>query len=82
MEAGMQPNTFGDWAELEGERSRLQDWQLSLLKEWHSGGEPNEILNVLKSILTEFIKAHKGICEKVGCEEDPEWVEKFFGMVL
>jgi hypothetical protein len=31
MNAGIQPNTFGDWAKLEGERSKLQGWQLSLL---------------------------------------------------
>lgn len=43
MEAGYQPNTFGDWAKLEGDRSKLLDWQLKLLKQWHSSREPNEI---------------------------------------
>jgi hypothetical protein len=32
METGIQPNSFGDWAKLEGDRSKLSGWQLSLLE--------------------------------------------------
>ncbi|MCO0600516.1 hypothetical protein NGI46_24545 [Peribacillus butanolivorans] len=82
MEAGKQPNTFGDWAKLEGERSKLQDWQLSLLAEWHSSREPDEILKVIKSIVPEFIKIHKSLCKKLEIEENPEWVDEILDMVV
>lgn len=44
MEAAIQPNTFGDWAKLEGERSKLNDSQLSLLAQWHCSREQNDLL--------------------------------------
>lgn len=81
MEAGIQPNTFGDWAKIEGQRSKLQDWQLSLLADWHSSREPNEILNVIKSIVPEFIKVHNSLCEKYEIEENPEKVNEILDMV-
>src|SRR5699024_817149 len=79
MEAGIQTNTFGDWAKLKGERSRLQDWQLSLLKEWYSSREPNDIYRVMNGILPEFVKVHKSLCKKVGIEENREWVDEILG---
>jgi len=82
MDAGIQPNSFGDWAKLEGKRSNLQDWQLSLLAGWHASREPNDILNVMRSIVPEFIKIHKSLCYKHGIEEKPEWVNEIVNMVL
>jgi len=82
MESGIQPNTYGDWAKLEGERSELQDWQLILLSKWQSSREPNEILNVIKSIIPEFIKTHKKLCEKIGIDENPERIDEILDLVL
>jgi hypothetical protein len=47
-------SVFADWAKLVGERSKLQEWQLSLLADWHSSRETIEIINVIKSIVPEF----------------------------
>ncbi|WP_369693627.1 hypothetical protein [Lentibacillus sp. CBA3610] len=82
MKSEIQPNTFGDWAKIEGKRSELKDWQLSLLAQWHSSRDPNEILNVIKEIVPEFKKVHKYLCEKVEIEEQPQWVEEILKMVL
>lgn len=82
MEAGIQPNAFGDWAKIEGERSKLQDWQLLLLREWNSSREPNEILRVLKSIVLAFKKIHMSLCEKLGAKENPEWIDEILDMVV
>jgi hypothetical protein len=82
MEKGIQPNSFGDWAKLEGERSKLQDWQLSLLEEWSSSRNPNEIMNVIKKIIPEFREVHKSLCEKLQIEEKPEWVAEIVDMVI
>ncbi|MFV8261615.1 hypothetical protein ACNNMU_09435 [Aerococcus viridans] len=82
MDKGLQPNAFGDWAKYEGERSELDNWQLALLADWHSSREPNDLMDVLKKIIPEFKKTHKSLCEKVEIEEEPEWVDEIFGMVL
>jgi hypothetical protein len=82
MDKGLQPNAFGDWAKYEGERSELDSWQLSHLANWHSSREPNELMNVIEKIIPEFKKTHKSLCEKLGIEENPEWVDEILGMVL
>lgn len=81
MDAGLQPNTFGDWAKLEGNRSKLQDWQLKLLVQWHSNREPDEIMKVIKNIIPEFLKVHKSLCNKLEIEENTVWVNKILNMV-
>lgn len=82
MEVGIQPNTFGDWSKLEGKRSKLSDWQLSLLEQWFSNREPNEIINVIQSMVPEFKRVHKSLCEKLGIEENPELVDEIINMVM
>jgi hypothetical protein len=82
MDKGIQLNSFGDWAKLEGERSELEGWQLALLADWHSGREPDDIMNVIKNIIPEFKKTHKRLCEKLDIKENTEWVDKILGMVL
>jgi len=81
MEAGIHPNTFGDWAKLEGKRSKLCDWQLALLEQWFSNRQPVEIMSAIKSMLPEFKRVHKSLCNKLGLEEDPEWVDTILNMV-
>ncbi|MBA2870290.1 hypothetical protein HNQ85_000548 [Anoxybacillus calidus] len=82
MEAGIQPNTFGDWAKIEGKRSNLKDWQLSLLESWSCSRDPFEIMNVIKNMVPEFKRVHKNLCAKLGIHENPEWVDEIFNMVF
>lgn len=82
MNGGFQPNTFGDWAKLEGSRSKLLEWQLNLLEEWHNSREPEEILKVIKSIIPEFLRVHKSLCGRLEMDENPKWVEEILNMVL
>ncbi|MBN8202996.1 aminoglycoside 6-adenylyltransferase [Bacillus sp. NTK034] len=81
MEAGLQPNTFGDWAKLQGPRSKLETWQLKLLEEWFSSAEHSEIMKVMTSIFPEFKRVHACLCHKVGLEENEDWVDKVLEMV-
>ncbi|MFC0470004.1 aminoglycoside 6-adenylyltransferase [Halalkalibacter kiskunsagensis] len=81
MEAEIQPNAFGDWAKLEGVRSKLSDWQLTLLEQWHSSREPEEIMKVIQNMISEFKRVHKSLCNKLGLEEDPERVNEILNMV-
>jgi hypothetical protein len=82
MEAGIQPNAFGDWAKIEGNRSKWQDWQRSLLESWDCNRDPFAIMNVVKRIVPEFKRVHKSLCEKLQIEENPEWVDKVLNMVI
>lgn len=82
MEAGIQPNTFGDWAKLEGDRSKLSERQLTLLVQWHSSREQEEILTVMKSIIPEFIQVHKQLSEQYGVDENTEWVKEIIDLVM
>jgi hypothetical protein len=82
INAGVQPNAFGDWAKYEGERSNLEDWQQTLLESWECGRDTNEIINVMKSIVHEFRKVHSSLCDKLDVEEKPIWVEKIIDMVI
>ena len=82
MEAVIQPNTFGDWAKLEGERSKLNDGQLLLLAQWRCSREQSDILKVMRSIVPEFIKIHKKLCDKYEIEENPEFVKEILNMVM
>lgn len=81
MLTGNQPNTFGDWSKIEGERSLLTDWQLNLLEQWHSSRDPHEIFSVMKSIVHEFKKVHKKLCEAVGIKYDQDEEDLIFNMV-
>ncbi|MGP4108449.1 hypothetical protein [Virgibacillus sp. L01] len=82
MNAGVQPNAFGDWAKYEGNRSKLENWQKTLLESWECGRNKNEITNVMKSIVHEFRKVHSSLCDKLDIEENPIWVEKIIGKVI
>ena len=82
MEAGIQPNALGDWAKIEGDRSQLEDWQLAKLAEWGSGRNPEDIMNAVINMIPEFKRVHRLLCEKVGLDEDIQWVEGIINKVL
>lgn len=82
MEAGIQPNALGDWAKIEGDRSQLEEWQLAKLAEWGSGRNPEDIMNAVINMIPEFKRVHRLLCEKVGLDEDIQWVEGIINKVL
>ena len=82
MEAGRQPNTFGDWAKVEGDRSPLQAHQLALLASWNATRDPHEIMQVIERIVPEFKRLHRVLCERVRMEEDEAWLEEVLHKVL
>lgn len=82
MIAGIQPNSFGDWAKYEGERSRLKDWQQDLLESWDCGRNKVEIIDVVRSIVPEFKKIHYSLCRRLEIEEDSEQLNRIIYMVL
>src|SRR5690625_1632927 len=81
MEAGIQQNTFGDCAKIEGKRSKFQDWQLTLLEQWHSIRNPHEMMNTIKKIIPEFIKIHKKLCLQCNVKENPNVVNDILNLI-
>ncbi len=82
MDKGIQPNSFGDWAKYEGERSELENWQQALLRGWECGRDEMEISNVMKDIVSEFINLHRSLCKKVDLKEDRTWISKIVRKVF
>lgn len=82
MIADVQPNTFGDWANYEGGRSKLEDWQKSLLESWMCGRNPQEIFQVMDRIVHEFRKVHYSLCGILHWKEDEAWLDEIINKVL
>src|SRR5690606_35671372 len=81
MDAGIQPNSFGDGAKLEGNRSKLSELQLLLLEKWDSSRDPTQITHVMQSMFPEIKRVHKSLCERLGIAENPERVDLVLRMV-
>lgn len=82
MEKDKLPNPPGIWSKYEGKRATFADWQLALLKSWECSREPQNIFYVMKSMVPEFKRVHKNLCEKLEVEENPEWVDEIINAVL
>ena len=82
MEAGIEPNALGDWAKIEGNRSKLQNWQLAKLSTWSSSRDPRDIMNAVEMIIPEFKRTHKSLCEEVGMDENADWVDEVLNKAL
>lgn len=82
MDAGFQPNAFGDWAKIQGDRGKLSKEQLNLLEQWYSSQDSDEIFNVVKKIIPEFLNVHKSLCIKLKIKENSKEMEEILNMVL
>ena len=82
MEKGIQPNSSGDWAKIEGERSKLSSEQLSMLAIWHCNRDQNEILRVMRSITSQFLSVQSKVCAKYGIDEDLKLTKEILDLVM
>lgn len=83
MEKGIRVDSaWGVWSKLEGKRSDLEDWQLSMLYTWHSSLEPNDTMKTISSMIPEFMRLHRTLCQKTGLNENKEWCKKVIGLVV
>jgi hypothetical protein len=39
-------------------------------------------MNVIKSLIPEFLRVHKSLCGKLEIKENPKWVEEILNMVI
>lgn len=82
MEADRHSNDVWDWSKIEGARSPLVPWQMSMLRMWHCGRDQDDIMKTLHSMVPEIKRLHAVLCAKTGIEERPERLEKVLEMVL
>ncbi|MFV8830106.1 hypothetical protein ACNSTQ_20465, partial [Alkalihalobacterium sp. APHAB7] len=82
MEKGFLPNDPGSWSKYEGERSKLEDWQQTLLISWDCNRDHISIINAYKLMIPEFKRIHSSLSKKLDIDDDPQWVEKIIEEVL
>lgn len=60
--------SYGSWSKVEGERSILNESQLSLLEKWKCGREGEEIMATVVCMIPEILSLNNSLSEKVGLE--------------
>jgi len=82
MEVDRLSNEAWDWSKIEGARSSLERWQLSLLATWDCGRDQQEMMKALYSMVPEIRRLHTVLCQKTGLEMNEEHFERIVNQVL
>lgn len=82
MELGNQSNDAWDWSKVEGRRSKLEPWQLTMLSQWSCGRDQEEIMKTLQSMIPELRRLHGSLCEKTGLGEEHSKFDTIVSQVL
>ncbi len=75
-------SSYGVWSKVEGDRSQLQDWQLSLLASWACGRDSGEIMQTIESMYPELLRLNKVLCQKVDMDNEEETFKRIIHMVI
>ncbi|WP_099157507.1 nucleotidyltransferase domain-containing protein [Virgibacillus ndiopensis] len=75
-------SSYGVWSKIEGERSQLNKWQLSLLVNWNCDRDSVNIMETMKSMIPEFLRINKYLSKLVGIDENEEYCNKIIAMAL
>ncbi len=67
---------YGVWSKIEGKRSKLNHWQLCLLKNWDCGRNTNQIMKTLVDMVPEILRLNKYLSKQVNIEENEEHIKK------
>lgn len=73
-------SSYGIWSKLEGKRSKLNQWQLSLLQSWDCCRNSNEIMKKMVSILPELLRLNQYLSKKVEIEANEDLIKKVIEM--
>lgn len=83
MEAGNHlDSSYGVWSKVEGERSLLNERQLSLLAKWHCKREKEEILGALILMFPEVMRLYRALHKKAGLEANEVEFRRIIERVL
>ena len=75
-------SSYGVWSKVEGARSELQGWQLSLLESWSCSRESREIMKTMASMYPELFRLNKILCQKVGIDDEEKKFKEIIHMIL
>ncbi|NKE04108.1 nucleotidyltransferase domain-containing protein [Mesobacillus selenatarsenatis] len=73
---------YGVWSKIEGQRSKLNQGQLSLLKSWECSRDPDQIIKTMASIVPEIYRLNKYLSKQVDIADDEAHIRKVIGMVI
>ncbi len=73
---------YGVWSKIEGKRSKLHQWQLSLLEIWDCGRDAKQIMKTIVRMVPEIIRLNKSLSKRVDIEENEGQIKKTIGMVV
>jgi len=82
MEVNRLPNDTWDWSKIEGARSLLEPWQLSLLSSWMCDRNQEEIMKTLASMIPEINRLQNVLCDLTGLERDQGKHNQIINLVL
>jgi predicted nucleotidyltransferase len=82
MEAGRRSNEAWDWSKIEGARSQLEPWQLTMLSNWMCGRNQEEIMKTLCSMIPEISRLYDVLCKKTGVQGQRDKFDRIISMVL
>jgi hypothetical protein len=82
MEAGRQSNSGWDWSKIEGERTSLEKYQLSLLEGWSCTRDKHSIIKTLANMMPEFLRLNTKLSQIVGIKEQKELCQNVIDSVL
>lgn len=77
-----QPNDGWDWSKIEGSRTHLELWQLSLLESWSCGRNQTDIMKTLQSMVPEITKINKTLIEYTGINDIEDVIDEVIELVL
>lgn len=73
---------YGVWSKIEGQRSKLQPWQLSLLESWDCGRNTNQMMETMVSMVPEILRLNKFLSGQVNIDGNEDQIRKIIGMAL
>lgn len=75
-------SSYGVWSKVEGKRSQLHEWQLSLLADWSCNREQSEIVKTMANMYPELLRLNKALCRKINIDDEEEKFKRIINMVL
>lgn len=75
-------SSYGVWSKIEGNRSELQQWQLSLLASWSCSRDANDIIKKMTNMYPELVRLNTVLHNKTGMDDEEDKFKRIIEMVL
>src|SRR5690606_41179652 len=72
---------YGVWSKIEGKRSKLESWQLTLLTSWNCEQNSNLVMETMSKMIPEILRLNKQLSMLVNTEEKEDLIKRTIEMV-